>query len=117
MKMLKKPEIIHQVYNDGVIVFKVKETQYDEFGTPLTDEPIETKVSAWWFRRLGKTNEDVFVALSDSKRLSEKVAIRGNVPINIKWSAEISGKAFEVFRDYYNPKRNETEISLVEVEL
>lgn len=113
--MLKKPDIIQQVYNDGRAVFVELIQKVDDYGTPIRGEGEEEIHHEQWFRYLGITAQDVYYAHADDKNLSSKIALKGNVKINTKWRAGVNGKRHEIYRTYYNPKRNETELSLVEV--
>ena len=111
--MLKKPEIIQQVYNDGVIKFYAKTDSEDEYGTPIPG--VKTEVLKAWYRRMSARSQDIFEARSLGKDIDFKVAIRGNVEIDTKWSAETSNKTYEIYMKDYNPKNQETIISLKEV--
>ena len=113
--MLKKPQIIAPVYNDGVIYFYEKDRTKDEYGTPIRREHEKSLVFKEWFRYIGITAEDTYYSNAEDKRLSLKVAVRSNVQINVKWTVEINGVSYEIYRQYYNSRKNETEISLVEV--
>ncbi|MGX7099593.1 hypothetical protein ACWOBH_06225 [Globicatella sanguinis] len=110
-----KPVQIAQNYNDGVVKFYEKEPKVDEYNTPIRGQYQETETYRDWFRRLGVTVQDVYFSNADAMKVTEKVAIRGNVTIDSKWSAKINGKSYEVYRSYYNGKESETEISLAEV--
>lgn len=114
--MLKKPDIIQQVYNDGRAVFTQFTQAVDDYGTPIRGEGVEEIVREQWFRYLGITAQDVYYAHADDKNLSSKIALKGNVHIDTKWRVGVNGKTHEVYRTYYNPKRNETELSLIEVQ-
>lgn len=112
--MLKKPDVIAQVYNDGLIKFYEKVDAYDpDYGTPIPGGTEELKLSAW-YRRMGSRAEDVFYARSLGKDINLKVAIRGNVYIDTHWKAK-TDLEYEVYQSDYNPKNNETIISLKEV--
>lgn len=111
--MLKKPDVIQQVYNDGVIKFYSKEDSEDEFGTPIPG--VKTEVLKAWYRRMSARSQDIFEARSLGKDIDFKVAIRGNVEIDTKWSADTGNKTYEIYMKDYNPKNQETIISLKEV--
>lgn len=111
--MLKKPDVIQQVYNDGVITFFSKKDSEDEYGTPIPG--VKTEVLKAWYRRMSARSQDIFEARSLGKDIDFKVAIRGNVEIDTKWSAETSDKTYEIYMKDYNPKNQETIISLKEV--
>lgn len=104
---------VAQVYNAGVIEFYSKQDLEDDYGTVIGS--VDTLTYEDWYRKLGITSEDVYYAHSDNKELTRKVAIRGDVEIDTKWSARIEEKQFEVYRTFYAYKNNELEISLVEV--
>lgn len=112
MKILKTNETVAQVYNDGVITFYSKTDAEDEYGTPIAG--VETEMLKAWYRRMGGRAEDVFYARSLGKDINLKVAIRGEVYINPHWSAKATNK-YEVYSVDYNPKNDETIISLKEV--
>ena len=111
--MLKKPDIIQQVYNDGVIKFYSKVDSEDEYGTPIPG--VKTEALKAWYRRMSARSQDIFEARSLGKDIDFKVAIRGNVEIDTKWSAETGNKTYEIYMKDYNPKNQETIISLKEV--
>ena len=111
--MLKKPDVISFVYNDGLIKFYSKEDSEDEYGTPIPG--IKTKVLKAWYRRMSARSQDIFEARSLDQDIDMKIAIRGNVEIDTKWSAETGNKTYEIYMKDYNPKNSETIISLKEV--
>ena len=110
-----KPVQIAQNYNDGVIFFYDKTPVLDEYGTPIRDRYETVETYSDWFRRLGVTVQDVYYSNADDMKVTDKVAIKGNIHINTKWSAMIDDRKYEVYRSYYNGKEGETEISLAEV--
>lgn len=114
--MLKKPDIIQQVYNDGRAVFTRITQAVDDYGTPIRGEGEEEIVREQWFRYLGVTAQDVMYAHADDKNLSSKIALKGYIVIDTKWRVGVGGNVHEVYRVYFNPKRNETELSLIEVQ-
>lgn len=105
----------HLTYNHGIVEFVEIITQTDEFGTPLRGKFAEQLIYRDWYRKLGVTAEDTYFANADDKVLSRKVALRGDVSVDVKWHAKIDGKYFSVYRVFYSYKRNETEVSFVEV--
>ena len=111
--MLKKPDVIQQVYNDGVVKFYSKVDSEDEYGTPIPG--VKTEVLKAWYRRMSARSQDIFEARSLGKDIDFKIAIRGNVEIDTKWSAETGDKTYEIYMKDYNPKNLETIISLKEV--
>ncbi|TLQ49282.1 hypothetical protein FEZ33_01210 [Ruoffia tabacinasalis] len=115
MLMLKKPEVIQQVYNDGTVVFNERKQAYDKYGTPIRNKYSLEEVSRAWFRYLGITSQDTYHAHADGKELTEKIAIKGKTVIDVKWTLQINSNTYEVYRSYYNSKNNETELSLVGV--
>lgn len=110
---MKKLSEAHQVYNDGLAKFYIKEQAYDPYGTPIPGGTDVLKLSAW-FREGGVTAQDTFYAQSLGQELTRKVIIRGKIAIDPKWTVQIESEAYEVYRSYINPK-NETEVSLIEV--
>lgn len=110
-----KPVQIAQNYNDGVILFYTKEQATDEYNTAIRGEFETTEVYKDWFRRLGVTAQDVYYSNADDSKVTEKVAIRGNVKVDSKWFARIENEEYEIYRVYYNGANSETEISLAEV--
>lgn len=110
-----KPVQIAQNYNDGVIIFFSKEHKEDEYNTALRGQYTEQEVYADWFRRIGVTVQDTYYSNADNVKVTEKVAIKGNVTIDSEWSAKIDDRNFEVYRVFYNVNNVETEISLSEV--
>lgn len=113
IKFLGKNELVEQVYNDGLIKFYSKEDSEDEYGTPIPG--VKTEVLKAWYRRMSARSQDIFEARSLGKDIDFKVAIRGNVEIDTKWSAETGNKEYEIYMKDYNPKNSETIISLKEV--
>lgn len=115
MKFLQKNELVNQVYNDDVITFKSKVPKKDGYGTPIPGQyDFEEKLQSW-FRTVGITSIEIVDAKSLDTDLTKKVAIGGNQEIDSKRRAFIGSRQFEIFRCYYNPNKDETEISLVEV--
>lgn len=112
--MLKKPEIIQQVYNDGLVELIKRTQKTDDYGTPIggVEEEVIYKV---WFRDLSLTATDTFYAHADDTDLTSKIAVRGKMKISTKWLAVIDDTEHEIYRTYYNPKNKEMEISLTEV--
>lgn len=108
---------ITEVYNGGIISFYEKEVLKDKFGTPI-NRYNEKLISEDWYRYLGLTAQDIYYARADDKQLTVKIAIKGQVNIDVKWRAtlnDVNGKTFEVYRSFYNYRRDETELSLMEV--
>lgn len=115
MTMRKRPEVIQPVYNDGLVTLIEFTQAVDEYGTPIGG--LKPKIiNQHWYRDISLTASDTYYAHADDTELSSKIAIRGKVKINIKWVAEIDNVEHEIYRTYYNPKKNETEISLKEVQ-
>lgn len=117
MKFLKKNELVEIVYNDGIVELKSKVPMKDDYGTPLPGKyTYQTKTKSW-FRTLGITSQEVIDAKTVDQELTKKIGIPGNQEIDTSWRAFIGEKQFELFRCFYNYKNDETEISLVEVEV
>lgn len=110
-----KPVQIAQNYNDGVIKLYEKTQEVDKYNTPIRGRYTEQEVYKDWFRRLGVTVQDTYYSSADKMKVTEKVAIKGNVVIDSQWSAKINQKQYEVYRVYFNGETQETEISLSEV--
>ena len=110
-----KPVQIAQNYNDGVIEFYTKEQIVDEYNTPIRGKYEETIEYADWFRYLGVTAQDVYYSNADGSKVVQKVAIKGKVIVDTKWSVRIETKHYEVYRSFVNGETNETELSLAEV--
>lgn len=116
MRFLKENELVETVYNDGIVEFKSKVPEKDEYGTPLPGKyTFETKLKFWW-RTLGITSQEVIDAKSIDRELTKKIGVTGNQEIDSRWRAFIGDKEFEIFRSFYNYKNDEIEISLVEVD-
>ena len=114
MMMRKRPEVIQPVYNDGLVTLIEYTQKVDDYGTPIGG--LEPRViDKYWYRDISLTASDTYYAHADDTELSSKIAIRGKVKINPKWLAKIDTD-HEIYRTYYNPKKNETEISLKEVQ-
>ena len=113
--MRKRPNNIHQVYNAGKVTLYETQPRLNEYGSPIRgEEELVPKVS-YWFRELGLTASDVYHAHADDTDLTRKLAVRGNILVDVKWKAQATNKLYEIYRAYYNPKQNETELNLVEV--
>lgn len=106
-------ERIYQVYNDGIIELNSKTNQKDKYNTVTRGEYELSIEHREWFRDLGITAEDVYYASAEDKSISMKVAVRGKIRVNPQWVAVIDNRRYSIHRFYFNPKRNETEISLV----
>ena len=116
MMMRKRPEVIQPVYNDGFAKFYDIIEKTDEWGTPIRGEFEKGNLQLEiWFRYLGITAQDVYYAKADDENLTSKIAVRGNIRINTKWQLEINDVNYQIYRTYFNPKNNESELSLVEV--
>lgn len=115
MKFLKKNELVKQVYNNGIVSFKSKVPLVDEYKTPIPGKyKYELKMKSWW-RTLGITSQEDLNAKTIEKTLTKKIGVPGNQEVDSLWRAYIGNHEFEIFRSYYNYKKDETEISLVEV--
>lgn len=112
---LRRPDkYFHKIYNAGIADIGVADKTYDDFGTPIGKAEFQSRTKAW-YRNLGITAEDVFYARSDNTELQKKIALKGYVEVNTKWQVKITSQNYEVYRVYYNPKDDETELNLVEV--
>lgn len=109
-------EKIYQVYNDGIIELNEKTNKKDKYNTVIRGQFDLSVTHREWFRNLGITAEDVYYASADDKTISMKVAVRGKIRVNPQWVAVIDEVKYSIYRFYFNPKRNETEISLVVIE-
>lgn len=116
IRLLKKPDVVQKVYNDGLAEFYDVVEKTDEWDTPIRGEFEKGNIQLEsWFRYMGITAQDDHYAKADGKILSSKIAIRGNVKVNTKWLIEIDGVDHQVYRTYYNAPRGESELSLMEV--
>ncbi|MHB0809393.1 MAG: phage head closure protein [Facklamia hominis] len=114
--MLKKKELIREVYNDGRMIVCEVTPKKDPFGTVIRGEYTEVELAKYWFRELGTTASDIYWSHADDTEITRKIAIRGKKAIDNKWVIKIKKGIYEVYRIYYNPKKQETELSLKEVE-
>lgn len=114
--MRKRPNNIHQVYNAGLISLLEARPKLNEYGSPIRGEEELITIANYWFRELGLTASDVYHAHADDTDLTRKLAVRGNILVDVKWKAQASDKTYEIYRAYYNPKLHETELNLVEVD-
>ena len=112
--MRKRPNAIHQVYNDGLAKFVTLVPEVDKYGTP-TGEFIEKSMIERWYRRTGARAEDVYFARSLNKDINLKIAMRGNLRIDTTWGAVLDDRRYEIYTSDFNPKNNETIVSLQEV--
>ncbi|WP_062532340.1 hypothetical protein [Jeotgalibaca dankookensis] len=116
MRFLKTNELVQQVYNDGIVELKEKVPSLDEYGTPIPGRyTYELQLKSWW-RTLGITSQEDLNAKAIEKTLTKKIGLPGNQEVSSRWRAFIGTREFEIFRSYYNYKKDETEISLVEVD-
>lgn len=107
---------INQIYTDGIVWFCSKTLKKDRFGTPLNGQ-YDTKVERKeWFRYLGVTSQDILDARSLDTDVHLKIAVRGHLTIDTQWLVKFGQKTYEIYRCYYAYKRDEMEISLVEVQ-
>lgn len=117
---LRRPDkYFHKVYNAGKADIGQMEKAYDDFGTPLGNETFNSKM-VMWYRHLGITASDVFYAQSDNTELEKKIALKGYLDISTKWHVKMNDrsgkeKTYAIYRVYYNPKNDETELNLVGV--
>lgn len=115
MRILKPYELVSQVYNDGVVELKSKVQKVDEYNTPIPGKyDFEVKLSSWW-RTLGITSQEIMDAKAIERKLTKKIGVPGNQDIDTMWRGFIGTKEYEIFRSYYNYKRDETEVSFLEV--
>ena len=108
-------ETVSEVYNAGVAEFFSKVPKKDKYNTVIRGQFDYKTIYKAWFRKLGITSQDTYNAHADDKSLSRKIAIRGDIDIDVKWFVKIDNKSYEIYSFYYAYKRNETEINLVEV--
>lgn len=110
-----RPSSLHPVYTTGIVVFGTKVQKKDKYGTPIRGQYETSEAYRDWYRKLGITAQDTYYANADDASITRKIAIRGDVDIDVKWVAELGGKSYTVYRVFYSYKNNETEISLAEV--
>ena len=112
---IRRPDkYFHKVYNAGQADFGKKEQIKDEFGTPIGRDEFESKVRLW-YRRLGITAEDLFYARSEGKEVQKKVAVKGYIDATPDMEVKIKDQLYAIDRIYYDPKDDETEFTLYEV--
>lgn len=118
---LRRPDkYFHKVYNAGIADIGNMETVRDEFGTPVGKDKFISQL-IMWYRHLGITASDVFYAQSDGTELEKKIALKGYLDISTKWYVKMKSpkgveKTYAIYRVYYNPKDDETELNLVGVD-
>lgn len=113
---LRRPDkYFHKVYNAGKADIGSMEKVYDEFGTPIGSSEFVSQMKMW-YRHLGITASDVFYAKSDNTDLQKKIALRGYLDISTKWHVKMNDRLYTIYRVYYNPKDDETELNLVGVD-
>ena len=113
--MLEKKSITANVFNDGIAHFYIKETILDEYNTPIRGQYELKEVKEYWFRWLGLTQEDIYVASADGKRISKKIGLNGNLDIDVKNIVVINDEKYEIYNVDYHFKRNETMVNLIKI--
>lgn len=112
---LRRPDkYFHKVYNAGKADIGVKERLKDEFGTPIGRSEFQSKL-VMWYRNLGITADDSYYARAEGTEVERKIAIKGYRDINTQWHVKLTNKTYAIHRVYYNPKDDETELTLFEV--
>ena len=118
---LRRPDkYFHKIYNAGKADIGSMEKVHDEFGTPIGSSEFVSQMKMW-YRNLGVTASDVFYAQSDGTDIEKKIALRGYLDISTKWHVKMKNpkgveKTYAIYRVYYNPKDDETELNLVGVD-
>ena len=113
---MKKASGIVPVYNHGVVAFQEKQKRIGKYGTVIHGEYDLKEIRKDWYRIIGVSSEENFHAHSLEKQVDLRIAVKWLANISSSWLAVIDGKHYSIFRVYQNAKRNETEISLMEVE-
>lgn len=114
----KKQEKVNQTYNDGIAKFVKYKFGKDKFNTKLTSK-IEKEINKFWFRKLNITSVEKYQALQVDTEVSKRIAIRLFPQIDDYILSDlfiiIKNKSYTISRIWHNHKKNETELSLVEV--
>jgi len=114
----KKQEKVNQTYNDGIAKFVKYEFGKDKFNTKLTSK-TEKEINKFWFRKLNITSVEKYQALQVDTEVSRRIAIRLFPQIDDYILSDlfiiIKNKSYTISRIWHNHKKNETELSLVEV--
>jgi len=114
----KKQEKVNQTYNDGIAKFVKYKFGKDKFNTKLTSK-IEKEINKFWFRKLNITSVEKYQALQVDTEVSKRKAIRLFPQIDDYILSDlfiiIKNKSYTISRIWHNHKKNETELSLVEV--
>lgn len=114
----KKQEKVNQTYNDGIAKFVKYEFAKDKFNTKLTSK-TEKEINKFWFRKLNITSVEKYQALQVDTEVSRRIAIRLFPQIDDYILSDlfiiIKNKSYTISRIWHNHKKNETELSLVEV--
>lgn len=115
MKVLIKKDIIANVFNDGIAHFNTKKTRLDEYNSPIRNSYDLEEIEKYWFRWLGVSQEDIYIANADGKRISKKIGIDGNVDIDVKNIVVINDEKYEIYNTSYHFKRKETILNLIKI--
>lgn len=114
----KKQEKVNQTYNDGIAKFVKYEFGKDKFNTKLISK-TEKEINKFWFRKLNITSVEKYQALQVDTEVSRRIAIRLFPQIDDYILSDlfiiIKNKSYTISRIWHNHKKNETELSLVEV--
>ena len=114
----KKQEKVNQTYNDGIAKFVKYEFGKDKFNTKLTSK-TEKEINKFWFRKLNITSVEKYQALQVDTEVSIRIAISLFPQIDDYILSDlfiiIKNKSYTISRIWHNHKKNETELSLVEV--
>ena len=114
----KKQEKVNQTYNDGIAKFVKYGFGKDKFNTKLTSK-TEKEINKFWFRKLNITSVEKYQALQVDTEVSRRIAIRLFPQIDDYILSDlfiiIKNKSYTISRIWHNHKKNETELSLVEV--
>lgn len=113
--MLEKKSITANVFNDGIAHFNIKQTKLDEYNTPLRGQYELKEIKKYWFRYLGVTQDDIYLAVADDKRITKKIGIDGRKNIDVKNIVVIGNEQFEIYNTTYHFRRNETMVNLIKI--
>ena len=106
----KKQEKVNQTYNDGIAKFVKYEFGKDKFNTKLTSKTE---------KEINITSVEKYQALQVDTEVSRRIAIRLFPQIDDYILSDlfiiIKNKSYTISRIWHNHKKNETELSLVEV--
>lgn len=119
IKLKAKQEKINESYNAGILEIVEKNIEKDIYNTEIESNSYNG-LRKFWFRYLGVSSTEQYTAMQVDTIVSTRVAIKlyekiNQLDIHSNIYVKIKNKIFSVSRIYHNYKKNETELSLVEV--